>query len=65
MFAGAESFNQPLDMWNVLQVTFAEKIFYNSRISKSNYCKLFTGTYASKWTSLLIIEDLGLSYTCP
>ena len=65
MFLNARAFNQALDKWNVSmsKVVTMLNMFVDSGLQQANYCKLFTGNYASVWNKFK--SDLGLSYTCP
>ena len=41
MFAYAEAFNQDISKWNVSKGTKVDSMFWNSGISKENYCKIY------------------------
>jgi hypothetical protein len=41
MFHGATSFNQPLDMWNVISVEKMEKMFYGASSFNQNLCQWY------------------------
>ena len=63
MFQSATAFNQPLDNWDISKVTSMKNIFILSHLTKDNFCKLFSGAYASYWEKYK--SSLGIPYyTC-
>ncbi len=65
MFGNATSFDQPLDNWNVSNLTTGGYLFHFSGLTKTNYCKLFTGPYASAWTNIKSTLGMVHDYKCP
>ena len=64
MFYNAASFDQPLDKWDVSKNTALsiDLLFYESGMTRDNYCKLFKGAYKSRWEKFKKV--LGKSFNC-
>ena len=64
MFYNATSFDQPLDKWDVSKNTALsiDLLFYESGMTRDNYCKLFNGAYKSYWEKFKKV--LGKYFSC-
>ncbi len=62
MFNNAASFDQPLDKWNVSKISSMNMLFYESGMTRDNYCKLFEGAYKSRWEKFKKV--LGKYFNC-